>query len=69
MNDRQGPGRQLEDTLIWTLLMMCIVQLSVGQQHDGTVELAQGIVVGVSVKGKNHSLSLPFNLLLCTCCS
>lgn len=50
MNDRQGPGRQLDDKLIWTLLMMCIVPLTFGQQHDGSVELSQGIVVGVRVK-------------------
>lgn len=47
MNDRQGPGRQLEDTLIWTLLWLCAFKFTVGQQHDGSVELAQGIVVGV----------------------
>lgn len=50
MNDRQGSGRQLEDKLIWTFFMAAIVQFTVGQQHDGSIELVQGVVVGVSVK-------------------
>lgn len=67
MNDRQGPGRQLEDTLIWTIFMICIARLTVSQQHDGSVELAQGIVVGVSFERMKLAFVIPSDRLTFYC--